>query len=150
MNRDPHLLLTWGVPECCAARYKDMGVSRLFDWQVKCLMAGDGECLRGHNLVYRYSVVFMRLPLRGLLTWMCHEVVRYPGAEYCSVSSAPTSGGKTLVAELMILRRLALLGGLTLFVVPFVSLAEEKTNYLQAVWRDMHVGVRAMHGEDGG
>ena len=67
-----------------------------------------------------------------------------------AVPSAPTSGGKTLVAEVLMLRRLALFGGLTLFVVPFVSLAEEKTCYLQAVWKDMHVGVRAMHGEDGG
>ena len=40
--------------------------------------------------------------------------------------------------------------GVAFFVVPFVSLAEEKAAYLRKMWTDMHIGVRAMHGEDGG
>lgn len=37
-----------------------------------------------------------------------------------------------------------------MFVVPFVSLAEEKATYLQEMFADMHIGVRAFHGDDSG
>jgi len=45
---------------------------------------------------------------------------------YC----APTSGGKTLVAEVLMLRRVALQQKKALFVVPFVSVAAEKSSSL--------------------
>ena len=63
------------------------------------------------------------------------------------VYSAPTSGGKTLVSEILMLRRIALKGGTVFFVVPFVALAEEKTHYFQNMWGDMHIGIRPFHGE---
>ena len=40
--------------------------------------------------------------------------------------------------------------GSILFVVPFVSLAEEKADYFQEIYGDLLIGVRAFHGEDGG
>jgi superfamily II RNA helicase len=64
------------------------------------------------------------------------------------IYSAPTSGGKTLVSEILILRRLVLKPGLVLFVVPFISLAEEKAAYLRGVWKDMFISVKTFHGED--
>ena len=67
------------------------------------------------------------------------------------VYSAPTSGGKTLVAEILMLRKIGLLkekGGTILFVVPFVSLAEEKGRYFRNLWSDMHIGLRIYHGEE--
>ncbi|CAM9107353.1 unnamed protein product [Choristocarpus tenellus] len=66
---------------------------------------------------------------------------------YC----APTSGGKTLVAEVLLLR--ALLqhkGTMALFVVPFISLAEEKRGYFEDVWASLQLRVKALHGADGG
>ena len=62
------------------------------------------------------------------------------------VYSAPTSGGKTLVAEMLILRRLGGIPqgqrGTVFFVVPFVALAEEKAEYLRTVFQDLHLAVR--------
>jgi DNA polymerase theta len=67
------------------------------------------------------------------------------------IYSAPTSGGKTLVAEILMLRKIAISPkGTIFFVVPFVALAEEKAEYLRTVWSEMFIGVRAFHGDDGG
>ena len=66
------------------------------------------------------------------------------------VYSAPTSGGKTLVAELLILRRLGLRRGTVLFVVPYVALVAEKSTYFRDLWCDLGISVKAFHGEDDG
>eukprot|EP01034_Spumella_vulgaris_P021378 gene21378-27408_t len=68
------------------------------------------------------------------------------------IYSAPTSGGKTLVSELLMLKQLsrhAPRSGTIFFVVPFVALAEEKTLYFQEVWQDMNIGVKSFHSDDG-
>ncbi len=48
---------------------------------------------------------------------------------YC----APTSGGKTLVAEILLLKRVVETGRQGLVVLPFVALCEEKVRQLQAL-----------------
>lgn len=59
----------------------------------------------------------------------------------CGHKSAPTSGGKTLVAELLILRALLQQNGtMALLVVPFIALAMEKRDYLRDVWAPLQVG----------
>jgi replicative superfamily II helicase len=46
------------------------------------------------------------------------------------------------------LRKISEKKGTIFFIVPFVSLAEEKTNYFQHMWQDMNIGVRAYHGDE--
>ncbi|XP_065532207.1 DNA polymerase theta [Lathamus discolor] len=62
------------------------------------------------------------------------------------VYSAPTSAGKTLVAELLILKRVLETRKKALLILPFVSVAKEKKNYLQALFQDVDVRVEGYMG----
>jgi DNA polymerase theta len=68
------------------------------------------------------------------------------------VYNAPTSGGKTLVAEMLMLRTLVRQPGKTvLFVVPMRAIATEKVAYFRDIWGDSaHVSVQAITGDDQG
>uniref|UniRef100_A0A8B9ZAJ1 DNA polymerase theta n=1 Tax=Anas platyrhynchos TaxID=8839 RepID=A0A8B9ZAJ1_ANAPL len=62
------------------------------------------------------------------------------------VYSAPTSAGKTLVAELLILKRVLETRKKALFILPFVSVAKEKKCYLQALFQEVDVKVEGYMG----
>ncbi|XP_060092287.1 DNA polymerase theta [Heteronotia binoei] len=62
------------------------------------------------------------------------------------VYSAPTSAGKTLVAELLILKRVLETRRKALFILPFISVAKEKKFYLQALFQEAGVRVEGYVG----
>ncbi|XP_064375845.1 DNA polymerase theta isoform X4 [Dromaius novaehollandiae] len=62
------------------------------------------------------------------------------------VYSAPTSAGKTLVAELLILKRVLETRKKALLILPFVSVAKEKKRYLQALFQEVGVQVEGYMG----
>ncbi|XP_061494347.1 DNA polymerase theta isoform X2 [Rhineura floridana] len=62
------------------------------------------------------------------------------------VYSAPTSAGKTLVAELLILKRVLEARKKALFILPFISVAKEKKCYLQAMFQEVNVQVEGFIG----
>ncbi|KGL85254.1 DNA polymerase theta, partial [Tinamus guttatus] len=62
------------------------------------------------------------------------------------VYSAPTSAGKTLVAELLILKRVLETRKKALLILPFVSVAKEKKRYLQALFQEVGVHVEGYMG----
>ncbi|CAH1799446.1 unnamed protein product, partial [Owenia fusiformis] len=57
------------------------------------------------------------------------------------VYSAPTSAGKTMVAELLMLKRVIETGKKAIMILPFVSVAREKMNYLQQLFQDAGLRV---------
>jgi hypothetical protein len=132
------------IPPLLARAYaSEMGIERLYDWQAACLASGAGT---DADVLHR----------QGNLVY-----------------SAPTSGGKTLVAELLLFRyqltynlfrSRSWLGSLaasssasslssappplpvafrSLFIVPFNALVQEKARDLQRIVRSMYANVQA-------
>ncbi|XP_054607523.2 DNA polymerase theta isoform X2 [Nothobranchius furzeri] len=62
------------------------------------------------------------------------------------VYSAPTSAGKTLVSELLILKRVLETRRKALFILPFVSVAKEKMHYLQSIFEEAGIRVEGYMG----
>ncbi|XP_056015539.1 DNA polymerase theta-like [Ostrea edulis] len=62
------------------------------------------------------------------------------------VYSAPTSAGKTMVAELLVLKRVLETKKKAIFILPFVSVAREKMFYLQQLYQDVGVVVGGFMG----
>jgi DNA polymerase theta len=60
---------------------------------------------------------------------------------YC----APTSGGKSLISEFIILKNSILLGKISIFVLPFVSLVLEKSNYFKKLLRSFNSNQKKSH-----
>ncbi|CAJ1419974.1 unnamed protein product [Effrenium voratum] len=61
---------------------------------------------------------------------------------YC----APTSGGKTMVSEILMLQRLFKLKKRAIFVLPYVSVVTEKANFLQSLCKSTGALIKAFFG----
>ena len=66
------------------------------------------------------------------------------------VFTAPTSGGKTLVAEILMLRSHLRLKKKAILVVPYVSIVREKAKWLDYVLGSHGIRVQEFHGITGG
>lgn len=88
--------------------------------------------------------------VRRLYDWQ-HDLLTQPevraGRNF--IYSLPTSGGKTLVAELSLLRCVVNRRKSGIFVLPFVSLAEEKTLALQPLTTAFDFAVDGHYGSSG-
>jgi hypothetical protein len=136
-----------GSPASLVAAYAADGVTSLHDWQAACLRCAGIKPLRapkteeaaaGRGYREDYDVL-------DPATDACHGM-----AATNLVFAAPTSGGKTLVAELLMLRALLLRDKKVLFVVPYVSICIEKVGTMTRLWGGMGAVVRGFFSNRGG
>lgn len=129
-QEDKLLLSSWGLPKPVLERYRKHRVTHMFEWQAQCLTVG--QVLHGANLVYSG---------RKLSTFeTIQELVIQSNLRFVfNLFLAPTSAGKTLVSELLMLKRVMETKRKALFILPFVSVAKEKMHYLQV--RDCQPGI---------
>ncbi|KZS21887.1 DNA polymerase theta [Daphnia magna] len=62
------------------------------------------------------------------------------------IYSAPTSSGKTLVSELLMLKTIIDLKKKAIYILPFVAVAREKTRFLKYVTEDIGIRVESFAG----
>ncbi|CAK7214794.1 hypothetical protein SBRCBS47491_002271 [Sporothrix bragantina] len=122
---DPLLSLShprYGLPAQIVANLADLGIHSIYPWQKQCLLAGSADTARGESELLDGS--------RSL------------------VYAAPTGGGKSLVADVLMLRRVLDFdsnGGKSrsrpkaLLVLPFVALVQEKVRWLRRVVQNITV-----------
>ncbi|EKX38827.1 hypothetical protein GUITHDRAFT_115154 [Guillardia theta CCMP2712] len=110
----------WGLGDEVSSVFLKRGISSLFEWQVDCI--NSSGILQGGNLVL----------------------------------SAPTSAGKTLVSDILILRNLVRAmqretgRAKALLVLPYVSLAQEKTLSLKHTASPLNIKVTGFYAGKGG
>lgn len=125
VNQDEMLLLSsWGLPKPVLQRYQKHRVTHMFEWQAQCLTFG--QVLQGGNLVYSGKKL-TRLQSASSCESLLSGLFQLDTLSFL----APTSAGKTLVSELLMLKRVLETKRKALLILPFVSVAKEKMHYLQ-------------------
>lgn len=154
LSADPHLLESYLSEDLAAAFRKASGITgRLYDWQAECLStpgvlnvrpplpcgcgcaAADAAAAavaaavligKGMPAVQRY-----RRRLAGLFTAAAAFAPTARAQGKSLVYCAPTSGGKSLVAEVLMLRRILTTNRPAMLILPFVSICSEKSEHLR-------------------
>eukprot|EP00906_Rhabdomonas_costata_P003286 RCo005025 len=147
-----------GEATACSSSSQDVHVpTKLFE-QLKlpsshCVTAEERSRLENWGLPRQVVEVYEQLGVRRLFEWQraCLEedavTVKGENLIYC----APTSGGKTLVAEVLLIRRLLRCRRKKcLFILPFVSIVEEKVAHLSRLCDPVGLRVNGHAGSKGG
>ncbi|MCP9263449.1 Chromosome-associated kinesin KIF4 [Dirofilaria immitis] len=87
--------------------------------------------------------------IQTLLSWQCdvlnNQFLQAP--QYGNfIFSAPTSAGKTIVAELIAVNTVRQLHCKAVFIFPYISVAKEKFLILQKIWRRVDLRISAFMG----
>ena len=126
------LLASWCVPSSVEECYRSKGLTHLYESQVKCLQR------------------LFPAPSDDILEDLTHnrltpDVHGFLEQDRSLVVSAPTSGGKSLVAEVVALQAILFRAQNVLFTVPHIALVEEKVAHLRSVWTSAGIRVEALH-----
>ncbi len=102
--------------------------------------------LRDFGMPAAIAAAYERKGVVRLYDWQ-RECLSVPGVlEGANLAySAPTSGGKTLCADVLLAKRVVEMGGKGLFIVPIVTLAEEKTKALRELFAEQKLLVEGYY-----
>ena len=110
-----NILKKWKFPQDVINKYESIGIFEVFEWQAECLELNSKlGSFENKNLIIWLIFLKTKLYLDQNLVY-----------------SAPTSAGKTLVAELLMLKNVFKTRRKAIMILPFVSIAKEKLKYLQ-------------------
>eukprot|EP01031_Cornospumella_fuschlensis_P043215 gene43215-52827_t len=114
------------------------------------------EVFAGLGIPNEIKQAYVNLGIQNLYHWQAEclfstNVLRGDNLVYC----APTSGGKTFIAELVLLKNVINRRRRAIFVLPYVSLVLEKYKYFQKILKGLNatlpqkVKVKAFCGDQG-
>ena len=121
---EPNQFLSyWQIPSMVIENYEKLGIFHLYKWQCECLAMflknNYGENIDSNNII----------PMINLLY------------------SAPTSGGKTLIAEILMIRKIILSRNKKcVLILPFVSLVIEKLIDFKKKFCNIGIVIEALYG----
>jgi DNA polymerase I-like protein with 3'-5' exonuclease and polymerase domains len=95
---DPTVLAAWGLPRALVERYASRGITRLHAWQA--------DCLSVPGVWLDYPPPHGQQSTAAAASAAAASPAPLLSRPHNLIYSAPTSGGKTLVAELLMLHRL--------------------------------------------
>ena len=113
-----------------------------------CNPAADDLLLSKWNLPQKVLAQYSALGINAMFPWQA-QCLSLPGVldRRCSlVYSAPTSAGKTLVAELLVVKCIFETRKKALFILPYVSVTHEKETYFKQLLEPVGVKVGGFHG----
>ena len=113
-----------------------------------CSPAADNLLLSKWNLPQKVLTQYSTFGIEAMFPWQA-QCLSLPGVlnRRCSlVYSAPTSAGKTLVAELLVVKCIFETRKKALFVLPYVSVTHEKETYFKQLLEPVGVKVGGFHG----
>ena len=113
-----------------------------------CGPTADDLLLSKWNLPQKVLTQYSSLGIKAMFPWQA-QCLSLPGVldRGCSlVYSAPTSAGKTLVAELLVVKCIFETRKKALFILPFVSVTHEKEMYFKQLLEPVGVKVGGFHG----
>jgi hypothetical protein len=117
----------WGLPYIVQEIYAKRGITQFYEWQIECLSS---PTLLGVRFRHYISIVYSNGLNKGRNL----------------IYSLPTSGGKTLVAEITLLRWAILHRKKTLLVLPYVSIVTEKVKSLKEFGKRLNFTVDGYYG----
>lgn len=109
-----------------------IGAKTVLDWQIPVAIAQSFHRVGGISTLYEWQDECLRQ-----ITGRSWSTVIY---------SAPTSGGKSLVADIVLLRRLIYQGHRALIVCPFVSICRERAAFLRSIVGASGITIEEFHG----